>query len=181
MFQEVGGKRRLVFREDEKGRIADACSSPICVVVIKKAPAWESPAVQLGWLGFCLTVLALAAIAFPITAVLQRRQPQRRGSTLARIVAWLASLALLAGFAMLLGALKDPSDIVFGVSSNVRTGLGLWVAGTVLSLILAAYTVLAWRRSWWRLAGRVCLTLVCAAAIGTVAWLQHWNLLGWRY
>lgn len=181
VFQEVDGKRQLVFREDEQGRIADACSSPVCVVVLKKMPAWESRAVQQGWLGFCLIVLALAVVAFPVAAVLQRRQPQRSGSTMARVTAWLVSVALLAGFAMLLVALKDPSDVVFGVSSDMRTGLGLWVAGAVLSLILVAYTVLAWHRSWWRLAGRVCLTLVCVAALGTVAWLQHWNLLGWRY
>ncbi len=96
----MDGKRRLAFREDEKGRIADACSAPICVAVLKKMPAWESSAVQLGWLAVCLVILALAVVAFPITALLQRRQPQRSGSTTARGTAWLASLALLAGFGL---------------------------------------------------------------------------------
>jgi hypothetical protein len=126
-------------------------------------------------------VLVGGVIAFPITAVLQRRQPKRAGSRMARATAWLTSVTILAGLIILAQAMSDPSDIVFGVSRAMRAGLGVWTIGALLSLILVGYTCLAWSRSWWRLAGRICLTLVCIAALGTAVWLNHWNLLGWRY
>jgi CubicO group peptidase (beta-lactamase class C family) len=181
VFQEVGGKRQLVFREDEHGKIIDACASPICVQVLRKVPWWESRVVQIAWAVFCFAVLVGGVIAFPITAVLQRRQPKRAGSRMARATAWLTSVTILAGLTILAQAMSDPSDIVFGVSGAMRAGLAVWTIGALLSLILVGYTCLAWSRSWWRLAGRICLTLVCIAALGTAVWLNHWNLLGWRY
>jgi len=181
VFQELDGKRQLVFREDEQGHIVDACASPICVQELRKVPWWESRVVQIAWVVFCLAVLVGAVIAFPITAILQRRQPKRAGSRMARATAWLTSVAILAGLVILAQTMNDPNDIVFGVSRPMQTGLGVWTAGALLSLILAGYTYLAWSRSWWRLTGRICLTLVCIAALGTAVWLNHWNLLGWRY
>ena len=133
------------------------------------------------WAVFCLAVLALALIAFPIAAVLQRRQPKRAGSRMARTTAWFASAAVLAGLVMLVRGMENPTEVVFGLSPALRAGLAVWTIGAVLSLILAGYTWLAWRRSWWRLAGRVCLTLVCIAALGTAVWLNHWNLLAWPW
>jgi CubicO group peptidase (beta-lactamase class C family) len=181
VFQEVDGKRQLVFRENEKGEIADACASPICVQILRKQPAWESRSVQIVSGVACLVVLTVAVIALPITAVLQRHEPKRAGSRMARAMAWLTSAAILTGLIISAQAMKNPTDIVFGVSPGMRTGFGIWTAGALLSLILAGYTFLAWRRSWWRLAGRISLTLVCVAALATAVWLNHWNLLSWRY
>jgi hypothetical protein len=59
--------------------------------------------------------------------------------------------------------------------------LSFWAASSLLATGLCVSTVQAWRRHWWRAAGRVCLTLVCGAAVASIAWLYHWNLLGWRY
>jgi zinc transporter ZupT len=113
--------------------------------------------------------------------VFQRWQPKPRGSKLARFSAWLASASLLAGFAILVSRGDDPYEIAFGVSNGLKVALALWVAGAVLSVAVLLYTLRAWRRRWWRVAGRISFTLVAAAAAGTVLWLNYWNLLGWRY
>ena len=181
VFHEVDGKRQLVFRENERGEIVDACASPVCVVVMRKQPWWEASGFQLGWAGSCLALLALAVAAIPVAAILQRHSPKPAWSKLARFTAWLACAAFLLGFAELASGLKDPSAVVFGVPPAMAAGLAAWVAGAVLTMALIAFTWMAWRRAWWHAAGRICFTAVCVAAAGLTLWLYHWNLLGWRY
>ena len=67
--------------------------------------------------------------------------------------------------------------------SNYGTSLAalIWVVAFVLGLCQCACTVFVWRRQWWRLTGRITITLVCLAAVGAVLWLHQWNLLGWNY
>jgi hypothetical protein len=183
VFAQVDGRRRLVFRENDRGEIVDACTSPNCVIVMQKQPWFLGTAPQLVWLGVCVAILAAAAIGFPIAAVLQRKIQTPRGASLARFLAWATCLVLVSG---LVGTIAGMSDIngtvLFGLPARaLELGLGLFVVGAVLSAGVAGMTLLAWRRQWWHAAGRVCMTLVCMAALGVVAWLHYWNLLGWRY
>ena len=88
----------------------------------------------------------------------------------------------LAGLVILPMSIADANQIVFGSpSTTLEVGLALYVVGTALSIGLVAAMMVSWRRGWWRTAGRVCLTLVAVAALGTVAWLYQWNLIGWRF
>ena len=59
--------------------------------------------------------------------------------------------------------------------------LDLWVAAAALTLATLVLTIQAWRRGWWRLSGRISLTLVLLGGLGCVLLLNHWNLLGWKY
>jgi hypothetical protein len=97
------------------------------------------------------------------------------------LTAWLVSAGLLAGFLRLMSALRDTGEVVFGPPPGVGLAIGMWVAAAILSVALFGFTVMAWRRGWWQVAGRVCLTLLCLAAVGSFMWLHHWNLLGWFY
>jgi len=125
--------------------------------------------------------LTLALVGLPIAAIIQRKEPASAASKFARLNAWLVSLLLLAGCVTVNLGFQDPLEIAFGVAPGVRQGLTLLVAGAVLSLGLVAFTVAAWRQTWWRMEGRLSMTLVCIAACATVVWLHHWNLLGWKY
>jgi len=40
---------------------------------------------------------------------------------------------------------------------------------------------MAWQRHWWRVVGRVGVSLVALAGGAVIGWLYQWNLLGWRY
>jgi CubicO group peptidase (beta-lactamase class C family) len=181
VFAEVDGKRQAVFRENASGEIQDFCTSPICVVAHEKQPWWNSRPVQFTWIGVCIAILMGGVMGYPIVAVRQRRQPKPRWSKVARLLAWLASAAFVAGAATMLVGLPDTNEIAFGVPASVRVAETIWAVGAGLGVILTAFTVVAWRRAWWRIAGRVCLALVCAAALGITAWLYHWNLIGWKY
>jgi len=180
VFDQVDGHRRLVFRENARGQVADLCSSPICVVVMIKQPWWKSTAFQAGWAAACGVVLAIAFIALPIAAVAQRGQPKWFFAMLARLVAWTTSLAFLAGLTLLLVGRTQANEIVFGVPRSMAASFDLFAAGAVLSVALVGLACAAWSRRWWHLPGRVSFTLVALAAIGAALWLYQWNLLAWN-
>ncbi len=181
VFQEVDGKRRIVFRENDRGEITDFCSSPLCVNTMQKQPWWEGPKVQWGVLAACLGLLLGGLIGIPIAAVLQRTQPKPWLSNVTRAEAWLTCLVWAAGFGTLVAALPDLDNIVFGPTQMLKLMLNLWAAAAVLTLVLLFLVILAWRRGWWQRAGRISLTLILLGGVGCIVWLNHWNLLGWRY
>jgi CubicO group peptidase (beta-lactamase class C family) len=181
LFQQVDGKRRIVFRENERGEITDFCSSPLCVNTMQKQPVWESPGVQWGSLGTCLTLVLCGLIGIPIAAVRQRKQPKPGLSIMARAVAWLNCLIWTAGFVTMAAGLQAAENIVFGPTGILRVTLTLWAAAAALTLGSLLLGILAWRQAWWRLAGRIGFTLILLGFIGCVLWLKHWNLLGWNY
>jgi Beta-lactamase len=181
LFAQVDGGRRLAFRENDRGDVTALCSSPICVVVMLKEPWWNGQVPQLTWFGFSLAIFAAALVGFPIAAVLQRKQTKPIGAKLARLAAWATSVMFVAGTAAFAVGFAAPSDIVFAVPTATKVALSLWAVSSLLAIGLFVSMVQAWRRHWWCGAGRVCLTLVCGAAVASIAWLYHWNLLGWRY
>jgi hypothetical protein len=64
---------------------------------------------------------------------------------------------------------------------QLKVMLALWAAAAVLTLVLLFLVILAWRRGWWQRAGRISLTLILLGGLGCILWLNHWNLLGWKY
>jgi CubicO group peptidase (beta-lactamase class C family) len=181
VFAEVDGHEQLVFRENERGEIEDAGMSPVGVFILQKRPWWNALPFQLPLLGVSIAILLVALIGIPIAAALQRKQAAPAGAISARATAWLTSAAFVGGLAAFLVGMQDPNMLTFGLPTAVRAALTLWVAGAVLTLGVVVFTFLSWRRRWWGMAGRVSLTLVCLAAAGCVLWLNHWNLLGFKY
>jgi hypothetical protein len=59
--------------------------------------------------------------------------------------------------------------------------LGLGVLAALLTGGALVYMVLAWKNRYWGTAARVYYTLVTAAAVAFVWFLNSWNLLGWRF
>jgi CubicO group peptidase (beta-lactamase class C family) len=180
-FREVDGHRRLVFREDEHGQVVDACWSPFGVVAWQKQSIVASAPVQFGMLFILAVTLLAGAVGIPIAAFLQRRQPKPPGSRTARALAWVVSSVSLIGLLLFGLVMKDPSEIAFGIPALLKATLTVWLAAAVMTMPLVVLVGSAWRRGWWRLAGRVSLTLIAVAAVGWAVWLHHWNLLGWRY
>jgi CubicO group peptidase (beta-lactamase class C family) len=181
VFREVDGHRRLVFREDARGKVVDVCWSPMSVVAWQKQSRMESPSIQKGLLGLFAVTLFVGALGIPLAAVLQRKQPKMPGSRLARTWAWMVCAAFLCGLLLFAVAMREPEEIVFGPKPSTTIGLGVWLAGALMTIPLVGFVWQAWRRGWWRRTGRICLTLITSAAVGWIAWLFHWNLLGWHY
>jgi CubicO group peptidase (beta-lactamase class C family) len=179
VFSQVDGRRRLAFRENSRGAVADACTSPICVVVMIRQPWWKSTRLQLAWAGACLAVVAMALIGFPIAAAVQRGRPKPVASSLARLCAWIASVLFLAGFVAVLVGGRQVNEIVFDVPPPMKAGLMLFLAASIVSIPVVGFALAAWSRRWWHLPGRVSFTAVALAGVAAAAWLYQWNLLAW--
>jgi hypothetical protein len=61
-----------------------------------------------------------------------------------------------------------------------RTG-GPAIAVALVSLLALAMAPVGWRSGWWRLAWRIGFTVVLLGCIGCILWINHWNLLGWKF
>jgi CubicO group peptidase (beta-lactamase class C family) len=184
VFAQVDGTRRLVFRENDRGEVVDACAAaPDCVITLLKQPWFMAPMPQVGSIGIFVVIFIAALIGIPVAGVSQRRLAKPRGATWARVLAWGTSALFVAGLVATIAGMADVNGtILFGtIAPSLRLGLTFFVLAAVLTAGLAAMTVLAWTRRWWGVPGRACITIVCAAALGTVVWLQYWKLLGWNY
>ena len=51
----------------------------------------------------------------------------------------------------------------------------------VLTVLAAVLGVVAWKKSYWGVAGRVHYTLVTLATLAFVWFLAYWNQLGWQW
>ena len=74
----------------------------------------------------------------------------------------------------------QPSEL-HSLSLIIKITLGLGVLSAGLTICALVYTVLAWKNSYWSIAGRAYYTLVTTAAVAFVWFLNYWNWLGWRY
>jgi hypothetical protein len=95
-------------------------------------------------------------------------------------VLWLAAALLLAFCVGMLTALDDPMEGVFGVSTSLKVILALPPAAAVLAVVAFVFAVSAWRKRYWQVSGRIYYTIVLAAAVALLAWLNYFNLLGYH-
>ena len=183
VFTQVEGNRRLVFRENDHGDVLDFCAAPTCTSVMRKQPWYGGLAAQGIWLGTCLTIFVVSLIAFPVAAVSQWRLSKSGLARLTRLLGWLTSLVFVVGFGATIGGMTDiNATILLGRASfALRVGLALFVVGSILVAALAVLALTAWKQRWWRVVGRVSVSLVALAGVAVVGWLCQWNLLGWRY
>lgn len=56
----------------------------------------------------------------------------------------------------------------------------LGMAAAAVATLLPAFSILAWRESWWTRGARVSYTVVAACGVVFAAWLDYWKLLGFR-
>ncbi len=50
-----------------------------------------------------------------------------------------------------------------------------------LSLIITISAIIAWKKSYWGLGGRIHYTLLAVAALANSWFLYYWNLIGYRF
>jgi hypothetical protein len=75
----------------------------------------------------------------------------------------------------------DPVPFTHGAPWPLIALLSVPFITGALALGLVARLWVAWRGREWRLSRRVHYTLVTAAAIAFLPYLNHWNLLGFKY
>jgi hypothetical protein len=186
-FRQVDGPFALSFREDDKGHITYMFTDIQPQDAFVKLEWYETPGfnmvLALGCILIFLTIIPVAVIYLIRNRRLGGdRRPSSQGTRAAEWIllgVCLLNLLFLVGIALWFRPMH-PSEL-HGLSLIVEIVMGLGVLAAMLTVGALVYTVLAWKNSYWGVAGRVYYTLVTIAAIAFVWFLNYWNWLGWRY
>jgi hypothetical protein len=132
--------------------------------------------------GISLLVLLSALVVWPIVAFcLRGRGGPESPPRAARLLAWgMCSLFLLL-FIWVFQGTSGSMDFGFGIPPLIRWALWLPLVAIPLLAATAMFSVRAWRRKYWGLAGRIHYSLVTVAGVVLLGWLYYWNLLGFHY
>jgi hypothetical protein len=98
-------------------------------------------------------------------------------SAVVSCLAWILSVASIAFAIGLAFVLKDPSQIVFGLTPPLKALLALTPVCALLAVLTVLGCLIAWRYRYWRVSGRLHYTLVALAGVGFTWFLYYWNLL----
>ncbi|MCA9182669.1 MAG: alpha/beta hydrolase [Planctomycetales bacterium] len=87
------------------------------------------------------------------------------------------NLIVLAGVVILIAVLLlSDDDMVIPTLFQVLRLLSL--IACLLAIIMGGFALLAWKRSYWSLAGRVYYSMIAVAALLFVPFLSYWNMFG---
>jgi CubicO group peptidase (beta-lactamase class C family) len=182
VFREVDGPRKVVFKEDENGRVLYLFPADAAPVAAERREWYERSPVHWGLLWGSMAIFASALLYWPVIAFSVRGLPspqitRTRMSAIVSCLAWILSVASIAYAVALAFVLKDPSQIVFGLTPSLKWLLALTPLCGVLAVLTVLGCVIAWRYRYWRVSGRLHYTLVALAGVGFTWFLYYWNLL----
>jgi hypothetical protein len=185
IFHEIGGQDRVIFEEDDLGRISRGYIHSVPRMVIEKLSWYETPRVHKALLVVCVLIF-LSMIVIGLIRLLRGRGPVRklhggpRASGSISVVISLMFVVFVVGLFILIGSMTWYSAF-FGTPKILQILLALPVLAGVLTLGALVFTVLAWKSGYWKTIGCIHYTLVTVAAIAFIWSLNFLNLLGWRF
>lgn len=185
-FRQVDKSLSIVFREDDRGRIASMFADVSPQYAYEKLKWYEMPGFNIG---LVLTAILLFLSMMPVAAIrwMRDRRLSRDGKPAAhgtRMAYWIVVAISLLNLLFVIGAWQMLNSLGFprfGVTWIDKIVLGLGVFSALLTVGALACTALAWKNKYWGVAFRAYYTLVTVAAVAFVWFLNYWNLLGWRY
>lgn len=181
---------QLAFREDGLGNITHLIDLHLPAQTFEKVPWHANPLLHYILLAICC-LLFLSAILGGIIAgfiSLFKKHPKALQPSLSTTARWLSVItsgifliALIAFAGIYLNKNVFDLAIGFGQITTINIILTAWLAASVLTLGLIAFTLSAWFKRYWGIALRIHYTMVTVSAIAFVWFLNYWNLLGYRY
>ena len=183
-FKEIGGPGTLMFKEDETGAIRYLFVSEYPIVVGIRAGWTQTPSFHFLVLGI-ISLVFLSVLRWPLATIFGRICRRRRDEKPApRLARWMAGLMVLLQVVFVVGLILMLSDIeklMFGVPLTMKILLGLPVLSILFLFGTFCYLASAWIRGYWTGCARVHYTLVFLAGLVFLLFLNHWNLLGWKF
>jgi CubicO group peptidase (beta-lactamase class C family) len=181
LFQEIHGTRRIAFQVEEAGR-ATRLLSDLPFLSFERNPWHQTRLFHLATAGLSLLLLGSALVFWPVIAWCTKYGLHaERPPSMPRLWAWWMSLVFVLFFSLTALALRDPVQLMFGVPDLLRHALWLPIVGGFFLPLTLLFMLRAWVNSYWGFLGRIHYTLVTFAAAILLAWLWHWNLLGFRF
>jgi hypothetical protein len=181
-FRQIDGSSSLVFFENDHGRITRFYTDFVPQYSAKRAPWYELGSFNMPLMIMSILLFISVLITAPIQAVINRRhgtdpRPAPRTAPWILVAISLLNLIFLCG--MLFG--YHPPTELHGVALPIKLLLTTTVISALLTAAALVYIILAWKNRYWGIAMRVYYTLVTAAALAFVWFLNQWNLLGWQF
>jgi len=179
LFRRAKDERRIAFRTDEAGNVTHALGTVDSYVKLRW---YETSTFHQAVAIVSLFVMLSALFAWPIVAFCTRglsgpESPPRA----ARLVAWIMGLLFVLLFICILLGAADRDQFAFGVPSLMKAALWLPLLAIPLFAATAWFSIRAWNRKYWSLAGRIHYSLVSVTGFTLLGWLYYWNLLGFHY
>ncbi|MEU7602967.1 serine hydrolase domain-containing protein [Streptomyces sp. NPDC041003] len=180
LFQEHGGHRATLAFTNGGVLVSSAVPS----TAYEKLTWRQSPSLHLGLLGISTGTLLLAAIVFPVTALVRRlrgRTAHPRAARAARATAAATGLIAAAFAAALAAVVSDGNAMMEMVPLGAPLLSTVTMLGTALvplTLGVVAGAIAAWFRSWWSVTGRILFTVTAVAAVTMASMLLQYHLVG---
>ena len=171
----------LTFHQNASGKITHMQNLIDASVAYERIPWFESPAFTVA-----LFAVSLVLLVSTLLAAFFRLFRQRKGEKAASNLPWLARiwvtiLSTMFIFTLAVAYYYDRSDLEFAFPTYMLIVLVIILVASILVIGPVIFTVLAWARRYWNLAGRIHYTLVTVALLGMVWLVYYWRLLGFRY
>jgi CubicO group peptidase (beta-lactamase class C family) len=185
-FRQEDGPYAIAFREDDRGRITHLFTDYTPQFGFERLNWYETPGFNMILALVCVLIFLSTLPVLSIRAIRNRRLSSDRKSAPrgASAALWfilgISVLNLLFVIGTVLWGEANLAPL-FGVTLIYSVVLGLGVLAAVLTIGALVYTALAWKNSYWGIAGRAYYSLVTVAAVAFVWFLNYWNLLGWRF
>jgi hypothetical protein len=186
LFQRADGDGFVAFTEDEVGHITHMFIDAIPIQYTTRLRWYQTNTFQLAVAAICALVFLSACIIWPLGALLGRVRHEPDAGTkergVPRLLAGAASalnLVFIAGFVLIMPTAMGA--IYTEVPPDLVALLCIPLAAAALTAGSIACAVLAWKRRYWSIAGRLHYTLVTLAGVAFILFLNHWNLLGFRF
>jgi CubicO group peptidase (beta-lactamase class C family) len=182
VFQQVDGRDRIVFREDDQGHITHLFFSDVPAIALVRQSGIQDTRLHWVLLAGAMTLFGTALLFWPAIAFsvrgMRSSSIRRTGfSALLSCLGWLLSALCVGFFAGLLILLNDPEQITFGTPRALKELLLIPQVCVGLAAIAVIGSLIAWTKRYWRLSGRLHYTLVALAGVGFCWFLYYWNLL----
>ena len=185
IFRDVDDQDRVAFKRDGSGNLVAVIDFPF--MVFQKSSAWENSAFQLPLIISSLSIMVLAILLWPISALIRRHYakpltltPRQKRTRLLVRLACVAFILFFLGFVTFFSmGLKDIG--LLSPKGNPWLRLiqffgWLGVAGTLIAIYNA---IQSWqdRARWlWSKIGDALIALSC---VGAVCFIFTWHLLHW--
>ena len=174
-FRGVRHDVRVAFRTDENGEVAQMLISDEKPTALRKMAWWQRPRLHFS----LMTLFVLwFLISLPLLVY-----GARRAVALDRLLLSLAGAVCFLNLMVLFGFRMGYrfADLRFGVTPLLKVLLSMGTASAVLSLVLPALTAIR----WWRAPGlrlqRLHFFFTSLTFLAFTAFLNYWNLVGFRY
>jgi uncharacterized integral membrane protein len=193
-FRPVGGVQAFhgdqVFVKNSEGQVTHYYLANAPFMPFKRIPLQATTRFTDVVKTVCL-VLFLSVLIWTVWAIITRRRKlkERDVPVFRRTARWIAGSAaiLMLLFVLLLSMMMNQTNLVEQFFASVSVPLPLIlllvipVIAAILTLFVIPLTVLAWLKKYWTLQGRIHYTLVTAALVAFIWWLNFYNLLGWKF